>query len=325
MIGRATRLCPDIAKEAFQIYDAVDLYPTLQAMTEMRPVVTNPATTFETLFGGFEATEDEAHQEEILDQIVVKLARKIRRMNDEVRDQYTAQAGETPEDTLARFRQGPASEVREWTRARPGLGVFFDFDGARGAPPIIPIAYHEDRVTEVARGYGAGTRPADYIDAFTEFVRANQNQIAALQVVLTRPRDLTREALKELRMALDAAQFPEAHLRAAWRDRTNTDVAASIVGFVRQAALGDPLVPYAERVDRAIRAVGARHGVTDLQRRWLERIGAEIKARVVVDPAALDEPPFAQQGGYKRINKLFTGEIDTILQEIAAETWEPAA
>ena len=28
MIGRATRLCPEIGKEVFQIYDAVDLYPT---------------------------------------------------------------------------------------------------------------------------------------------------------------------------------------------------------------------------------------------------------------------------------------------------------
>ncbi len=41
MIGRATRRCDEIGKEAFQIYDAVDLYPNLQAMTEMRPVVVN--------------------------------------------------------------------------------------------------------------------------------------------------------------------------------------------------------------------------------------------------------------------------------------------
>ena len=73
-------------------------------------------------------------------------------------------------------------------------------------------------------------------------------------------------------------------------------------------------------MDRAVRAVGARHGVTDLQRRWLERIRAEIKARVVVDGAALDEPPSPSRAGHKRINKSFTAEIDTILQEIAAET-----
>jgi len=138
MIGRATRLCPEIGKETFQIYDAVDLYPNLQALTEMRPVVVNPGVTFETLFDGLEASEDERHREEILDQIIVKLARKIRRMSDEIRDQYTAQAGETPEETLQRFRNGPAREVKDWTKERPGIGAFLDFSGPRGAPPINP-------------------------------------------------------------------------------------------------------------------------------------------------------------------------------------------
>ena len=246
-------------------------------------------------------------------------------MNDEIRDQYTAQAGETPEETLRRFREGPAAEVRDWAQARPGLGRFFDFEGARGAPPVIPIAYHPDQVTGVVRGYGDGVKPADFIDAFTAFVRDNANRIAALQIVLTRPRDLTRESLRELRVALDARHFTEPALRSAWRDKTSEDVAASIIGFVRQAALGDPLAPYAERVDRAIRTVGARHGVTDAQRRWLEQIGRELKSRIVLDRAALDEPPFAQRGGFRGLDKVFNGEIEAILREIATETWEPAA
>ena len=102
-------------------------------------------------------------------------------------------------------------------------------------------------------------------------------------------------------------------------------VAASIVGYVRQAALGDPLVPYAERVDRAIRTVGARHRLDDVQRRWLEQIGRELKSRVVLDRAALDEPPFAQQGGFRRLERVFNGETEEILREVASETWEPAA
>lgn len=325
MIGRATRLCPEIGKETFQIYDAVDLYPHLQAMTEMRPVVQNPRVSFETLFDGFEQAEDAAHQEEILDQIIVKLARKVRRMNDEIRAQYTAQAGETPEETLERFRNGLAGDVREWTKDRPGLGKFFDFDGPRNAPPIIPIYAGEDSVISVTRGYGEGVKPEDFIDAFGAFIRDHQNDIAALQIVLTRPRDLTREALKELRMALDAQQFTEANLRAAWRDKTSQDIAASIVGYVRQAALGDALIPFDQRVDNAVRAVGARHKLTDPQRRWLEQIGREIKSRTIVDRTALDEPPFSQQGGFRRLDRLFNGELETILQEVAQETWEPAA
>ena len=291
----------------------------------MRPVVQNPRASFETLFDGFEQAEDAAHQEEILDQIIVKLARKIGRMNDEIRAQYTAQTSETPEETLERFRNGPAGDVREWTKDRPGLGKFFDFDGPRNAPPIIPIYAGGDSVVSVTRGYGEGVKPEDFIDAFGAFIRDHQNDIAALQIVLTRPRDLTREALKELRMALDAQQFTEANLRAAWRDKTSQDIAASIIGYVRQAALGDALIPFDQRVDSAVRAVGARHKLTDPQRRWLEQIGLEIKSRIIVDRTALDEPPFSQQGGFRRLDRLFNGELETILQEVAQETWEPAA
>ena len=49
MIGRATRLCPEIGKEVFRIFDAVDLYPHLQNLTEMKPVVVNPSISFEQL------------------------------------------------------------------------------------------------------------------------------------------------------------------------------------------------------------------------------------------------------------------------------------
>ena len=33
MLGRATRQCPEIGKETFRIFDAVDLYPHLQTLT----------------------------------------------------------------------------------------------------------------------------------------------------------------------------------------------------------------------------------------------------------------------------------------------------
>ncbi|MDI1344839.1 MAG: helicase-related protein, partial [Pseudolabrys sp.] len=45
MLGRATRLCPEIGKETFRIFDAVDLYSKLQDMTEMRPVAADPSLT----------------------------------------------------------------------------------------------------------------------------------------------------------------------------------------------------------------------------------------------------------------------------------------
>ena len=46
MLGRATRLCDEIGKETFRIFDAVQIYEALQDLTAMQPVVVNPSITF---------------------------------------------------------------------------------------------------------------------------------------------------------------------------------------------------------------------------------------------------------------------------------------
>ena len=113
----------------------------------------------------------------------------------------------------------------------------------------------------VTRGYGEASKPEDFLDGFTAFVRDNINTIAALKLVVQRPRDLTRADLKELRLALDLKGYSEANLRRAWADAKNEDIAASIIGFVRQAALGDPLMPYGDRVKAAMQRVLASRTV----------------------------------------------------------------
>ena len=50
MLGRAPRQCPEIGKETFHLFDAVDLYPPLQKLTGMKPVVVNPTISFTQLF-----------------------------------------------------------------------------------------------------------------------------------------------------------------------------------------------------------------------------------------------------------------------------------
>jgi len=49
MLGRATRLCEEIGKESFRVFDAVQIYEALQDMTAMRPVVVDPKISFSQL------------------------------------------------------------------------------------------------------------------------------------------------------------------------------------------------------------------------------------------------------------------------------------
>ena len=79
---------------------------------------------------------------------------------------------------------------------------------------------------------------------------------------MQRPRDLTRAELKALRLELDALGYSDANLRRAWSETKNEDIAASIIGFVRQAALGDALTPFDVRVKSAMQRISRRdHGL----------------------------------------------------------------
>jgi len=325
MLGRATRLCPEIGKETFRIFDAVDLYSNLQKLTEMRPVVVEPAVTLEKLFAELTTLAEARHRDLVRDQIVILMRRRIRRLRQDARAKYEADAGETPEETLKRFAAEPSDLIASWLKLRPTLGKLLDSVADAPGRTAIPISHHPDELLDVSRGYGQGQKPADFLESFTQFVRSNVNKIAALTVVLQRPRELTRAELKALRLALDGQGFSEASLRHAWSEAKNEDIAASIIGFVRQAAIGDALTPFDIRVKGAMRRIVASKGWTEVQRKWLKRIEEQLLREFVVDRAAIDEEPFRADGGFQRLNKIFGGQLEAVLGDINEELWKTAA
>ena len=325
MLGRATRQCPEIGKETFRIFDAVDLYPHLQNLTAMKPVVVNPSISLEQLFEEFARVDEDAHREAVRDQLLVKLRRRINKLHEQARARYQAEAGEMPEDTLKRLAHEPAEKVAAWAKQRPNLGRILDWDPDGSAPTLIPISHHPDEIVSVTRGYGSVQKPADFLDGFTAFIRGNIDKIAALTVVVQRPRDLTRSELKQLKLELDALGYSEANLRRAWSETKNEDIAASIIGFIRQAALGDVLTPLDIRVKGAMQRILAKGKWTEVQRKWLRRIEEQLIREAVVDRAAIDEEPFRSDGGFQRLNKIFGGQLAAVLEDINGELWQKAA
>ena len=325
MIGRATRKCDEIGKQVFHIFDAVDLYPHLQAVTDMKPVVVNPSISFDQLVSEMLAATEDAQHDVIREQLAVKLRRCLKSLPQTARDQFEAAAGETPESTLNRLLTGSAADLAEWLKPRAAIGPILDWQSGGTTPQTIPISNHPDAALAVTRGYGAAQKPEDYLNSFAAFVRDNLNSLAALKLVAQRPRDLTRADLKALRLALDGKGFTEASLRVAWADAKNQDIAASIIGFVRQAAVGDALIPFEDRVKAALQTILASRAWTEPQKRWLRRIGEQIVKELVVDREALDKEPFIADGGFDRINKVFGGELETILAGINEAMWNQAA
>ncbi len=326
MIGRATRLCPEIGKESFRVFDAVRQYDAIQAFTDMKPVVVNPRLSFSQLLEELVKVTEPEYRAAIRDQLLVRLRRRIGKLTPAAAEQFTAAAGESPADTLERVKTAEPGDLAGWVASRPALGPILDWNPEGGQPVPLAVSYHPDKHVATTVGYGTAGRPEDYLSAFASFIRENENQLAALNLVLRRPRDLTRAQLRELALALTAAGYSETHLRAAWRAAKNEDVAATIIGHIRQAALGDALEPWADRVHRAISRILRRPGWTTDQQKWLRRIGQQVAEIGVADREALDTGQFRESvGGFTRLNRIFGGGLDTLLGDINEEAWKESA
>lgn len=327
MLGRATRLCEEIGKEYFRIFDAVRIYEALEPLTAMRPVVADPKISFSQLISEILNLKEDDARLLAKDQFLTKLQRKKRHLSEKSKQDFESRVGMTPDAFANRTKEMPLSEIASWFTQNPELGEILDRKGDGRVEPIF-ISDHEDKLSGVERGYGKAKKPADYLKEFAEFIRNQSNAIPALVTVLTRPRELTRKQLRELALELGRAGFTETNLETAWREMTNQDIAARIIGYIRQAALGDALVPYEQRVDRALQAILTSKYWTTPQRQWLQKIAAQTKANVVVDREALDDPDLVfkrEGGGFARINRIFEGELQQVLESFKDSIWKPAA
>jgi type I restriction enzyme, R subunit len=338
MKGRATRLCPEIGKEAFTIYDAVGVCRIMDQYSDMKATVVQPKTSFAQLtnyildcdLSQAKLTEI-AHVKQSIDQWLAKFQRQQARWSESRTTEFATLAG-IPADQMLQFVRSQVQSandrdglraVQTWLGERQNLINLLD-QKDDPASRRVWLAPHEDQVVRVERYFQAAENGADYLEQFAAFLR-DQNQVAALNIVTQRPKELTRSQLKEVRELLSQANFDEKSLEVAWRERTNQDMAASIIGFIRQAAIGDALIPWTERVDRAMQGIYASRDWTMPQRKWLERIAQQLKVELVVDRAALDQGFFRHDmGGFQRGDKVFEGKLAGVLAEISDRLWDGA-
>ena len=327
MMGRATRLCPEIEKESFRIFDAVGIYESIQGITAMRPVVVDPSISFTQLTQELTTAPSEEARALVRDQLFAKIQRKKRHLSETARQDFETTAGMPPDEFIAHLRAIPLAEVAMWFTENPGLGEILDRKNDGPSQPVF-ISHHPDMLHDVERGYGNATRPEDYLQEFKAFIESHSNDLPALITVVTRPRELTRKQLRELLLELNNAGFSETNLAAAWKQTTNQDMAASIIGYIRQAALGDPLIPFTQRVDGALQSMLASRSWTTPQRDWLKKIAAQTKANLLVDRASLDEEHLIfkrEGGGFPRLNKLFDGDLAQVLSQFNDTVWQQGA
>ncbi|MEB5087167.1 type I restriction-modification system endonuclease [Pseudomonas aeruginosa] len=322
MLGRATRRCEVINKEVFRVFDAVGTYSDMLQNTNMRPVVVNPNISFSQLSEELREQQGEQAQTLIRDQFLAKFQRKARHLDERQQVALEEGVGMTPKEFGKFLKETPLVQVVQWFCDNPWLGELLD---AKSGKPrdAIPISQQPDKILGVAPYFGEAD---DYLDRFASYLKDHGNEIPALVAVLQRPRELTRADLKKLAVTLQIAGFDERSLGTAWAQRSNESIAAGILGFIRQAALGDPLVPFEHRVDQALNRIRQRHPeFSALQKQWLNKLGKQLKRNVVLDREVLDSGPLAEEGGFGRIDRFFDGHLQELLAELNEAVWAQQA
>ena len=165
-----------------------------------------------------------------------------------------------------------------------------------------------------------GLQPADYLLAFSDFVKRKENEIAAIAILLNKPKDWNTTALNELKQKLKESNYDEANLQKAHKIIYHKDT-VDIISMVKHAAKEtEPLLSPEERVNQAIQKVTEGRKLNDEQQKWMEYIKEHLKQNMTFDEEDLKElPVFTNRGGLTIFKKVFADDYEKIINDINRE------
>ncbi|WP_338659753.1 type I restriction-modification system endonuclease [Paraclostridium sordellii] len=313
MLGRATRLCDEVGKTHFEIYDCVNLYEALEPVTNMKPVVVDSKESFKKLREQLQEDITIDAKMNIINKVVAKLQRKKKLIKEEAVFKSLSE-NKSPAEFIKSLKEMSTENAVETIIKNERLINYLDEKAIDSN--LIIIAKEDDELIEHSRGYGKGKKPEDYINEFENYIKENMNQIVALNVLCTKPKQMTRNDLKAIKAILDAAGFSEEYLKAAYKDMTNEDIVADIIAFVRQKAIGSPLISKEERVKGAMNKVKKEFEFTPLQENFLKKIEKQMLKVTIIERDDFNMGKFKIEGGFKRYNTIFDNKLDQVIDKL---------
>lgn len=321
MLGRATRLCPEIGKTHFNIFDAVRVYEDLDSTSGMKSVTVSK-TMPELLEDLFRPSD--VSKQPVKDRILARLQRKNNNLTSE-------QKYEVSERLNGKNLKSYVKELKSYTeeafieRCRKDEDFLLWVDDLKGKKRGHYYSEKEDTLLETTRGYGDTEKPEDYLDAFAKFVNENKDTIEAIRIACTKPSDMTRAQLRELKLALDKENFTESSLNQAISTVKNEQIIADIIAHVRRAVLHTPILNHEEKVKRAFTKLIANNSFNKMQLDLLEKIKTYMLHESLLNVETFEAPAFKMEGGFARFDKKFSGRLIEIIREINTYIYEGAA
>lgn len=323
MMGRGTRLCPEIHKTHFTVFDCfagtlLEYFRRITDITAEPPV--KPTRTIREIVRSIANNEDRDYNTKVLSKRLLRISKNItqegREQSEEILDQDISDFAKTLSKRLE----------KDWSKTISILqsDEFLTLTETYPRPPktFIIATSKEDFVTSeyIFRAKdGSELKPEDYIKVFERFVKENPEHIEAIEILLKRPQDFHTEHLKEVRKKLATQpdnlvdKFTEENLRRAYNKEL-----ADIISIICHAALGEPLMASEERIDHALSKLKSNHIFTEEQEKWLDLIREHLVANLLIEKEDFDEHIiFIREGAtWNRLNNIFDGQLEKIINEI---------
>ena len=320
MLGRGTRLCPEIHKPHFTIFDCfngtlIDYFRNATDFDVESPR-REPLPVEQIIENIYQNVDRDYHV-----RVLVKRFRRIERdMSGEAREKF---AGFIDDGDIGKFAGELPAKIKSSFVATMKILRDKDFQDLLVNYPRAKKRFLKgyEVVDEVAsevmiRRGSDYQKPEDYLDVFARFVRENPEQIEAIRILLERPRGWKPEALSELRQKLRLNHFDKNDLQKAHKLVFNKAL-ADIISMVKHAARQEePILTAEERVARAMRKAMAGKRFTDEQTNWLVLIRSHMVQNLTIDLSDFEDAPiFRNKGGLARARKVFTGDLEAFIEE----------
>lgn len=314
MIGRGTRLCEDIHKDRFYIFDCFggDLLRYFKNASKMSEKIKPDTVTLKEVIERIYKNEDRDYS---VKRLVKRLRRVEKTMSGEAYEDFAAFipngdvgqfADELPEKIKSDFIQtinilrDPAFQdlLINYKRPKKQFYVGYEVEDQVFSEPLI--------------GYkGEQLKPEDYLKQFATYVTQNKAEIEAFKIILERPQQWSTKTLEELIEVLRSNGFPVSKLDEVYKNIYHKEL-IDVISMIKHAVNAEePLLTKEERVDKAIARAFDGVDLTDDQQKWVEYIREHLKENLSIDEEDFNFMPVLEShGGWGKFKKVF-GDIST--------------
>ena len=320
MLGRGTRLCPEINKEKFTIFDcfdgtliryfknATDFDVTLQQDTIPLPEI-------------IERIWDNRDREYNIKVLIKRLRRIEKNVGAEAREKLSKYIRDgdlkSYTDKLKGNLERNFTESMKLLRDKAFIDLLLDLP----KPKKVFIRAYDivDEVDgEVMFRVGSDyQKPADYLKLFEKFVSENPEHIQAIEILLSRPGKWNSGALEDLRNKLHKNDFSEKDLQRGY-ELVYKKPLADIISMIKHASdFQVPILTAQERVDKAITSIMWSKQFSEEQQTWLAYIREHLIKNLAIAAEDFEiMPVFERHGGLSVAKKVFGDDLNQLINKI---------